>query len=85
MLQIESNIGFSMQIEKSQPEGKWKMPETRFTEFPAKGFLVCIGDRCFIIFWSSDVTLNVACELSQPMGKKEFFSTAKKVNKLCLI
>ena len=52
--------------------------------FP-KGFLVCIGDRCLIIFWSSDVTLNVACELSQPMGKKEFFSTAKKVNKLCLI
>ena len=24
-----------MQTEKSQPEGKRKMPETRFTEFPA--------------------------------------------------
>ena len=24
-----------MQTEKSQPEGKWIMPETRFTEFPA--------------------------------------------------
>ena len=24
-----------MQIEKSQLEGKWIMPETRFTEFPA--------------------------------------------------
>ena len=26
---------------------------------------------------SSDVTFNVACELSQPMGKTEFSSTAK--------
>ena len=26
---------FLMQTEKSQPKGKWIMPETRFTEFPA--------------------------------------------------
>ena len=26
---------------------------------------------------NSDVTLNVACELSQPMGKTEFSSIAK--------
>ena len=25
----------SMQTEKSQPDGKWMMPETRFIEFPA--------------------------------------------------
>ena len=33
---------------------------------------------------TSDVTFNIACELSQPMGKTEFFSTAKKRNKLFL-
>ena len=34
---------------------------------------------------NSEVTLNVACELSQPMGKTEFFSTAEKKNTLCFI
>ena len=34
MGKIKSIIG-PMQTEKSQPEGKWIMPETRFTEFPA--------------------------------------------------
>ena len=28
--------------------------------------------------WSSDIMFNIACELSQPMGKTEFSSTAKK-------
>ena len=27
--------------------------------------------------WRHDVTINVACELSQPMGKTDFSSTAK--------
>ena len=31
--EIESII--SLQTEKSQPKGKWIMPEIRFTEFPA--------------------------------------------------
>ena len=26
---------FPIQAEKSQPEGEWIMPDTRFTEFPA--------------------------------------------------
>ena len=30
-----------------------------------------------IDFYSSDVTFNIVCELSQPMGKTEFSSTAK--------
>ena len=34
--QIESNIGFRCrQVEKSQPEGKRNMSETRFSKFPA--------------------------------------------------
>ena len=50
-----------MQTEKFQSEGKRTMPETRFAEFPALsvdprvGFLVCIGDRCLIIFFTYDI------------------------------
>ena len=32
--QIEPIIGSSTQTEKSQPQGKWIMPETRLTMFP---------------------------------------------------
>ena len=32
-----------MQTEKSQPEGKWMMPETRFTEFPALSIDPLVG------------------------------------------
>ena len=41
----------SMQTEKSQPEGKWIMPETRFTEFPALSVDPRVG-----IFWSTSET-----------------------------
>ena len=32
-----------MQTEKSQPKGKWRMPETRFTEFPALSVDLRVG------------------------------------------
>ena len=38
----------SMQIEKSQPEGKRLMPEMRFTEFPALSVVPRVG-----ISWSA--------------------------------
>ena len=112
-----------MQTEKSQPEGKRIMPETRFTELPALSidprvgiywsaletgliiFLTYEIQNCHLVSvisfifdilrrittfserhsvfccWckndvtseiqSSDVIFNVACELSQPMGKAE--------------
>ena len=44
-----------MQTEKSQPEGKWIMPETRFTEFPAL---------------SVDPRVGVQTEKSLPEGKR---------------
>ena len=114
-----------MQTEKSQPEGKRIMPETRLTELSALSIDPRVGiywsawrpkfnyfsylkyeiQNCHIVSaiafifdilrrittfserhsvvccWckndvtseiqSSDVTFNVACELSQPMGKTE--------------
>ena len=32
-----------VQTEKSKPEGKWIMPETRFTEFPALSISPMVG------------------------------------------
>ena len=37
-----------MQTEKSQPEGEWIMPETRFTKFPALSV-----DLRVVISWSA--------------------------------
>ena len=43
-----------MQTERFQPEGKRKMPETRFSgifrSVEDLGLSVCIGVRCFTIF-----------------------------------
>ena len=46
-----------MQTEKSQPEGKRIMPETRFTEFLALSVdpKVEISCRCLIIFLTYDI------------------------------
>ena len=40
-------------------------------------FFVVMQNDIIPEIWSSDITFNVACELSQPMGKTEFSSTAK--------
>ena len=50
-----------MQIKKSQPEDKWRMPELRFAKFPALSIdpkVGILGDQCFIIFLTYDIENN---------------------------
>ena len=50
-----------MQTEKSQPEGKRIIPETKFSgiiRWPdGWDFPICIGDRCLIIFLTYDIKI----------------------------
>ena len=66
-----------MQTEKSQPMDKRIMPDMRFTEFQALAVDPRIGNDVTSEIHSSDVTFNVGCELSQPMGKTEFSSATR--------
>ena len=61
----------SMQTDKSQPEGKRIMPETRLTSsrhYPLTRGLGFLGPYRRPMIDATYVTFSVSCELSQPMG-----------------